>query len=212
MDKLQIINRALGMLGEPPVTSPEAPSTKAGKHLVSIFDQCRREILRRYPWNFSETWVEVDKTTAPPFYFSDAYSLPASYLRLLWVGDINTPITDYRLLNQGEPDFRRVIALNNAGAAKLKISYCADVTVYPLWDPLAIKAFALWMAMDAAKNVTGQNEHVGVLSKQLTEELKDAVAVDAQEQAIRQNTWSNVQSARNQVQFGYGFTSVEGYY
>lgn len=211
MDKLSIINRALGMIGETPVTSPEAPNTKAGKHLVSIFDQCRREILRRYPWNFSETWAEIDRTTAPPFYYSDAYALPASYLRLLWVGDIANPIRDYRLLNQGDPDFRRVIAMNNAGATKLKISYSADVTVYPLWDPLAIKAFALWMAMDAAKNVAGQTELVGLLSKQLTEELKDAVSVDAQEQAIREHTWSNVRDARTQAQFGLGFTNVEGY-
>lgn len=202
------------MLGETAITSPEAPNTKAGKHLVLIFDQCRRELLRRYPWNFAEVWTEVERTTAPPFYYPDAYSLPDSFLRLLWVGDFEHPIRDYRLLLQPAPDFRRVIACSNNSATKLKIGYTADVTVYPLWDPLAIKAFAIWLAMDAAKNITGQNEHVALLQKVLSEELKDAVAVDGQEQKIQQMTWSNVQDARDRAQFGAGFdfTDVRGFY
>ncbi|MBX9937655.1 MAG: hypothetical protein K2Y32_00295 [Candidatus Obscuribacterales bacterium] len=214
MDKLSIINRALGMIGCPPITSPEAPVSKEGKHLVGIFDQCRRELLRRYPWNFAEVWTEVERTTAPAFYYTDAYSLPPQFLRLLWVGDFERPLVDYRLLLQPEPDNRRVIACNNSSAPKMKIGYTADITLYPLWDPLAIKSFAIWLALDAAKNITGQDSQISSLLKLLSEELKDAVAVDGQEQAIREMTWSNVQNARDQAQFGagFGFADVRGFY
>ncbi|MBX9688198.1 MAG: hypothetical protein K2X27_15930 [Candidatus Obscuribacterales bacterium] len=217
MDKRLVINRALSFLGERSITNPDAPETPSGKFMVDQFDQARREVLRRYPWNFAETWANCDRTTAPVFGYSDAYSLPPDFLRLLIVGDVvsnDDRNRNYRLLNQGSPDFRKVIALNNCGAPKLPIAYTADITLLSQWDSLAIKVFAIWLAMDAAKSITGEDSQVKTLNDLLSEELKDAVAVDGQEQPMRMQVFSNVQRERDYAQFGGEgfFTNVAGYY
>ncbi len=214
MDKTTLINRALGFLGERPITNPDRPETPAGKNIVGSFDQCRREVLRRYPWNFAETWAAINKTTAPPWGYSDAYALPDDFLRLLIVGEPRFgDRIDFRMLNQGKPDYRKVIAIDNSGADTLQIAYTPDITLLSMWDPLALKVFALWLALDAAKGITGQDKQVQLLNELLTEELKDAVGVDGQEQALRKHEESAVQDARNQAEFGYtNWTNVAGFY
>lgn len=203
MDKVTVINRALFFLGERPISNPDAPETDPGKKIVQILDQSRREVQRRHPWNFCEVWDEVDKTTAPAFHYSDAYKLPTDFLRLLWVGDPKNSRRDYRLLNQ-KSEARRVIAINNSGKSKLAIGYAADIEQYSLWDPLAIKVLALWLALDVAKGITGQDGLVGTINELLTEELKDAVGVDGQEQPVLQDRFSYVQNERDAAQYGYG--------
>lgn len=210
--KLEVINRALRFLGERPITNPDAPDTPAGKHIVATFTPSRREVIRRYPWNFAEIWVEVDITTAPAFGYENAYVLPADFLRLLFVGDPEYDDKNYRLLTQGAPDYRRVIAINNGAASTLKIGYSADIELLSLWDPLALKVLALWMALDAARSITGQADHVKTLNSLLSEELKDAVGVDGQEQSIRLHKFSDVQRARDLAGFDVGvgwFTNVD---
>jgi len=211
-DKVTVINRGLRFIGERPISNPDSPDTDAGKHFVEIFDQCRREVQRIYPWNFGEVWDEVDKTTPPKFGYSDAYALPESFLRLLWVQDPEYDTLKFRLLYQPAPDNRRVIALDNGGESKLKIGFAADVEVLSHWDPLALKALALWMALDAVKGITGREKHVEIVNELLAETLKDAFGVDGSEQSIQRHLESYTQNARNQAQFGGSFTNVQGYY
>lgn len=212
--KITILNRALSLIGERPITNPDSPETNAGKFIAGQLDQARREVIRRYPWNFAETWAEIDKTNNPNFGYSNAYSLPEDFLRLLFVGDPSEPpITDFRIMNQGKPNYRKVIALDNNGANKLKIGYSADIELFTLWDPLALKILSIWMALDAARVITGGEKHVIFLDQMLSNELKDAVGVDGSEQPMMINRFSKVQEARDQAQWGgMGFTNVTGYY
>lgn len=185
--------------------------------MVNQVAQTRREVLRRYPWNFAETWALANKTTAPAFGYSDAYALPDDCVRILCVGD---PVTadsrnrNYRILNQGKPDYRKIIAIDNGGASTIQLAYTADITNFNQWDPLAVKVLAIWLAMDAAKGITGSASYVQVLNSLLSEELKDAVGVDGQEQAMRQDIFSKVQQERDYAQFGGDgayWTAVTGY-
>lgn len=213
-DRVSVINRALGFIGERAISNPDAPETPAGKRITDAFDQCRQEVICRVPWNFAETWATCSITTAPPFGYTDAYSLPADCLRILIVGDPTQPLTDYRILNQGSPDYRKVIACNNAGKTTLPIAYNADITILSQWSPLALKVLAIWLALDAAKALTGQDELVKLLDELLTKELQDAVAVDGQEQPIRESRFSYVQEERDLANYGgngYGWTNVVGY-
>ena len=211
-DKITCLNRGLAFLGERPITNPDSPETPAGKHLADQFDQCRREVLRRYPWNWAETWKACQITTAPPFGYTNAYSFPDDCLRLIWVGDITETRRDFRIINQGKPDYRKVIAIDNSGANTLNIAYTSDVTILSQWDPLALKVLSIWLALDAAKAVTGKVELVKMLNELLSDELKDAVGVDGQEQATLRYTTSYVQDERDLASFGSSlFTKVEGY-
>ncbi len=211
MDKLTVFNRALGFLNERVITNPDAPETPAGKHIAGIFDQGVKEVLRIFPWNFAEVWATAPKTTAPSFGYSDAYSLPTDFIRLLIVG-YSRPVSpgsapmvsrrDFRMLNQGAPDYRRVIAIDNSGAETLQIAYTAYISQLHIWDPLAIKVLARWLALDAAKAVTGQDDLVKQLNDLLKEDLRDAAGVDGGEQAIQLHEESYVQNARDMAQYG----------
>lgn len=208
--KLAIINRSLAFLGERPITNPDAPDTPAARHLCDNIDSSRQEVLRRYAWNFAEKWANTTLTTAPTVGpYDNAYDYPADCMRLIWVGEMDSTRTDYRLVNTGT---QRVIAINNDGDSTLPLAYTCDVTNYSLWDPLARKVLALWMAVDAAKAITGKGEHVKILNELLSEELKDAVGVDGQEQQMMRHVTSGVQDERDYAQYGSdSWTRVEGY-
>ena len=210
MAEIDVINRALRILGETPITSTTAPETNAGKHLVAIYDQCRREVLEAHPWNFAERWESVDLTNAPAFGYDDAYVLPSDFIALLMVGDIREDERDYRLLYQGNPDYQRVIALDNNGEDTLQIAYTADVTLLNLWSPLAVKVLALWIAADSVNGVTGQETKYQYVNDLLEKAFKDATGVDGNQQSVRVHLQSGVQQARNEAQYGDGlpFTQV----
>jgi hypothetical protein len=212
MDKLSVICRALGFLGEQPITNPDAPETPAGRYMADHYDESRREIIRRHPWNWAEVWKTAAKTTAPPFKFTDAYVYPADCLRLLIVGDLDESIRDYRIINQGSPEYRKVIACDNDGANTINLCYCADIEILSMWDPLALKCLSLFMAVDAAKYVTGQEKLAETLNGLLTEEWREAVAIDGQEQRIWKDEDSEVNQARQSANYAGGFTKVLGYY
>lgn len=210
-DLLSLINRSLFFIGEPPILNPDSPETVAGKKLAGSYVQSRRETIRRYPWNWSEVWGEATRVGDPPRGYKNAYAFPENFIRLLWVGDPKYSRRDYRLLRDPVEN-RRIIAINNDDKATLPIGYSADVELLSDWDPLALKVLAIQMALDASKSVTGQDKYVALLNTLLTEELKDAAGVDGQEQAVLEQNQSDVQDARNAVNFGYSsWTNVAGF-
>src|SRR5688572_16383166 len=161
--KIDIINWALGYIGEKAITNPDSPETPAGRRIVERYDPCRKEVIRRHPWNFAEIWANVNITTAPPFGYDDAYTLPEDFVRLLFIGDATCTDSrnrNFKLLNQGSPNYRRVIALNNSGDEELPIGYSADIQLLSQWDPLALKVFSYFLALDSAKGTTGKDSLV----------------------------------------------------
>ncbi|MDE1971097.1 MAG: hypothetical protein KGI50_06020 [Patescibacteria group bacterium] len=219
-----LVNRALVFLGEKRITNTDSPESRAGKMLVDISGPCRREVLRRVSWNFAETWASLNYFGAAPqnFDYQDLYALPDDYIRVVDLPNMSVKsaiglpqsIEDYRLIvmnnNGGQ---QRCIALNNNAANTLPMCYIADVTNLSIWDPLALKVLAMWMALDVAKGVTGQDGLVQQLSEQLTLDLQDAVGVNGNEQRKRRQTFSNVQKDRELAYLGYSsyFTPVTGY-
>ena len=174
-------------------------------------------MLRTYPWNFAEVWAELGITTAPAFGYTNAYTRAADDLRLLMVIDgrasnfSSDPLPtrrDFRLMTQGAPDYRKVIALDNNDASTLQIIYTADISLMSMWDPLAVEVFAIQLALNASKSITGQDGLGEFLNELLTEAWKDASGVDGQEQSINLYEESPTRSARNAAGSGDWFTPV----
>ncbi len=215
-----VINRALRFIGERPIISASSPQTTAGKAMVDNFDQCRREVLRRVPWNFAECWAALSYFSAAPtgFDYQDLYALPADYIRIIDLPGLSLQtalappesITDYRLI---QFNGQRCIALSNNAANTLNMAYVCDTTNLALWDPLALKVFAMWLAIDVAKGITGQDALVEQLNQMLAEDLKDAVGVNGNEQRKRRQTFSKVQTDRELAFMGWSsyFTPVQGF-
>lgn len=220
--KTALVNRALGFLGERRITSTDNPQTPAGKHIVDNYDPCRREVLERFPWPFAEKWGTLNYVQAAPkgFDFSDLYAIPADYIRPVNFPGLGVPstlstlsadcIVDYRIINIGT---QVCIALNNNANPELNIAYISDVTLLNLWSPLALKVFADFLALDAAKAITGMDDLVSKLNAMLTLDLQDAVGVAGNSQPKHRSAFSNVGRERQAVFMGGPgfFTNVAGY-
>jgi len=227
-----LVNRALRYLGEQNITSSDSPETPAGKMMVDSYDMCRREVLRRVSWNFAEAWGTLNYFAPAPtgFDYQDTYQLPADYIRIVDIPGLTSlslqggvgpsysidyslddySIQDYRLIQMNGA---RLIALNNNASTTLNIAYVADVTNLTLWDPLALKVLAGWLAMDLAKGISGMDSLVQQLDRMLTMDLQDAVGVNGNEQRKRMHGFSRTKRDRELAFMGATsyFTPVTGY-
>ena len=82
---INIINRALIKLGEPPLSSTN--QQPAGPKLEIIYNDCVESLISLYPWSFAtrrEYLAEVP-VEIPGSRFNHAYRLPADLLVLLQV-------------------------------------------------------------------------------------------------------------------------------
>lgn len=218
-----LVNRALGYLGEQKITNCDAPETPNGRLMVDSYDMCRREVLRRVSWNFAETWGTLNYYKPAPkgFDYSDTYSLPADYIRIVDLPGGNYASIDFSMDDCSIQDYRfiqmngiRLIALSNNASPTLCMAYIADVTNLTLWDPLALKVLSMWMALDIAKGATGQEAVANGINALLTGDLQDAVGVNGNEQRKRQHNFSQTKRSRQDAFLdgvGAFFTPVVGY-
>lgn len=196
--KLQIFNRALGLLGQPPINNVENPESSAGKILANIYDQIRKGVLARYLWNFAEVTANTNRLGDSESLYDDDYLYPDNCLRLLKViTDEGVRIEDYRL-GYNVASNTRVIQVNNDGKSTLKLIYNYDVTTMFHWSPLAAEVFAYFLAIGGCNAILGkENSMLGELNKALSEELKDAIGVDGQEQKMPVEEVYSSEQARN---------------
>lgn len=195
--KLLLLNRSLGWLGQPPVNNPTTPESKSGKTLISFYDLVRKGVLARYLWNFAEVTEDTERLGDSASTYADEYIYPSDCLKLLKViynegGRIN----DYRIaFNRKES--AKVIQVNNSGKPTVKIVFNFDQKDLNFWSPLAIEVFALMLAVGGSNQILGKdNNLIKVLEEELKEMLKDAIAVDGQEQPLQIEEEYKVERAR----------------
>jgi hypothetical protein len=184
--KLEIFNRALGWLGQPSINSPDNPESPAGKSLANIYDQVRRSVLATYLWNFAEVTADTQRLGNSQTVYDDDYLYPQNCLKLLKIiTDEGDRLEDYRL-GLNVPNDVRVISIDNDGKDTLKLIYNYDVSNMFHWSPLACEVFALKLAIGGANEILGkENKMIATLNEILSEELKDAIGVDGQEQPLK---------------------------
>lgn len=88
MSKIEIINRALLKLGEPPVSSLN--DAAFGRSYEMVFDDMLRLLLSSYPWRFAVGMKKLAKCEET-YGEKTLYRLPADCLLLLKVFEATTP-------------------------------------------------------------------------------------------------------------------------
>jgi len=88
LDKIDIFNLTLELLGQPQITSAEftTPTQKATKSIKNVYRITRNSLLREHDWNFARNVVELveapDEVTHPGYeyfwYYPDYENLPAT--------------------------------------------------------------------------------------------------------------------------------------
>jgi hypothetical protein len=170
---VSICSNALLMLGDKPINSLDEGTDRA-RLAANLWPDMRDFVLRRHPWNCAVKRVLLSpQVTAPAFDFEYAFLLPSDWLRTLQVG------------KSGErPEYRiesRTILMHES-TCRLRYVFRNDNPA--TWDALLVHAMTLCMKAAFAYPIT-QAGSIEQLSEQiLAPILKEARAVDGQEDDV----------------------------
>lgn len=207
-----ICNISNALLNQGPVVNISTP-TLPSEFLCKIhYAQERRATLRAHTWNFAiKRAVLASDATAPLFGFSEAFSVPADFLRYMSRHDelggslLSQPVegVDYQ--------FEGGKLLLNTSDATLRMRYIFDNEDISTWDPLFIRLFTHNMALRMAPSYKGAPRTISNIKDSLREIKGEAKAIDGQERPpIRKQTSRALQSRRNRSSSVAGrFTKFE---
>lgn len=167
---IEIVNRSLTLLGVDPINSLSDP-TKAAATSRRLYDDSRAAVFRAHPWNCLIRRAALPRdVTTPAYEYSYQFVLPADFLRLLTLDDVNGrySIESRRILYDG---------------ADLKIKYIALLTDVPSYDTLLIDALAARLAADLAHPLLQSSTTMEQMWQLYELKLREAKFVDAQENA-----------------------------
>ncbi|MBX9697871.1 MAG: hypothetical protein K2X74_00485 [Acetobacteraceae bacterium] len=180
-----ICNRALDMLGQPPILALDN-SSKTAAACLRNYGPSRDYVLRSYPWNSATARVSlVALTEAPAFGYARAFQLPADCLRVM---DTEDDLKDVSWRREGN------LLLTDA-ASPLRIRYIRRLTDPSLMDDMLAEVIAAHVASSIAYQIVGSNEAVARAATLYREKHADARMLDAREQSQDEgfsiDTWLN---------------------
>lgn len=167
-DQTSLYNLTLLRLGvSQPVTAPSENSVPA-KTLSRIYDQCRREVLRAFPWGYAtkaEALAVVSGQTFPGWTY--VYQYPSGCLNMRAVCDEGGIRSTYSAVSACEslPAIRRrwpfQLAIKDDGASQVILSdvgsawgiYTRDITNLGAWPDDAISVLSWRMAMEGGGGI-----------------------------------------------------------
>jgi hypothetical protein len=167
---VSIASNALLMLGAQPINDFNEDSDRA-RLASNLYEPARDLLLRSHPWNCAIKRVVLSPDTdAPAFGYSYQFTLPGDWLRTLSVGDYGEEI-DYRI------EGRKILADD----AVLYLRYIFRNDQESTWDTMLIDAMTKTMSATMAYAITQSTSKEELEFKKLEMALKQARAVDGQE-------------------------------
>jgi len=164
---VSICNQALIALSGNLITSITS-SQKEAQLCNAVYDQGRRKLLRKHPWNFAIKRQELAQSvTAPINDFLYQYTLPADCLRVLEVDTLGTyKIEGRSLLTNEETIFLRYIYDNQNPST---------------YDDEFVDCFATYLAYKLAYAITQSSTQRADLFELYNRQLTSAKYIDATE-------------------------------
>lgn len=93
--QLEVFNGALGILGEPPLTTPSA-KTEAGRILRDRWRAAVDYVFEQGDWNFAELRAQLSQVSPPPaFGYQYYYGLPGDLANITFVSQSGIEGDDY---------------------------------------------------------------------------------------------------------------------
>lgn len=170
---VSICSNALLMLGDKPINSFAEASDRA-KLAANLWPDMRDFVLRAHPWNCAvKRQVLSPLTAAPAFGFNYVFLLPSDWLRTLQIGE-DGERPEYRIESRN--------ILMNEGTCKLRYIWRNDNPA--TWDALLVHAMTLVMKAAFAYPITQAGSIEQLAQQVLAPILKQARAVDGQEDDV----------------------------
>lgn len=179
--EVSICSNALLLLGDDPINDLDESSDRA-RLASNLFEPVRDYVLRRHPWNCAVKRVSLSPDSdgsgnviVPAFDWPFQYTLPADYMRTLSVGEasceIDFKIESGKLLCDDNPCLLRYIWRNeNTGT----------------WDPMLVWGMTMSMKAVFAYPITQSTSLEQLVEAALKDVLRQARAVDGQDETPEQ--------------------------
>lgn len=180
---VDICNRALDLIGQPPITSL-TDASKAASACNRNYPLSRDAVLSSYPWNSAVKRASLAALVSAPAYgYARQFQLPADCLRVL---DSDGDLDGATWRREG-----RVLLTDEA--SPLRIRYVAQITDTTLFDPMLVEAIASHLAAAIAFQVAGSGEMQQRMLALHAQTIREARAMDARESsqdaALRADDW-----------------------
>lgn len=167
---VSIASNALLMLGAQPINDFNEDADRA-RLASNLYAPARDLLLRSHPWNCAIKRVILSPDAdAPAFGYSYQFTLPGDWLRTLSVGDYGEEI-DFRT------EGRKLLADDSV----LKLRYIFRNDQESTWDTMLIDAMTKTMSATMAYAITQSTSKEELEFKKLEMALKQARAVDGQD-------------------------------
>lgn len=145
---VSICNIGLIALGEPQISSLD-DNRKAAIICKTRYDQVRREVLRAGLWGFAKRQAQLSASpTAPLFDWTNAFPLPADYIRLYRMQ------RDPQAAYEEGADASGALCLWTNEAAPLNILYIYDLQDPTKFDPIFVAALGYAIGAELAAPLT----------------------------------------------------------
>jgi hypothetical protein len=205
--KNDIMGIALVSLGQRSPTSP-TEQTKASQFANDRYESVRDMVLAAGTWNCASTRASLTLlATAPAFGFSNQFTLPADFLRLIRFQDEDLINIQYRIeaKSNGDGTATRVL-LTDEGTANIK--YVFRLTEVAKMDELLKNAIAMKLAYQITLALKGSMQQVAFFKREYEETMSEAMFVDALQgpvETMQGTEWLNSRLTGS----GEGFRSIE---
>ena len=166
-----IVNRALTLLGERPITA-FSDDSKAARLATRDFADERDDLLAAHPWNFAIGRASLAaNATAPEWEFARAFDFPVDALRIILV-------SGEELGYEWKVEGRQIVT---DLSAPIEIQYVKRIEDANLMPPYFREALAAKLAWGWAQSLTGSNTIEAQKEKQYGFKLTAARSADGQE-------------------------------
>jgi hypothetical protein len=157
MEPIDIINRALAKLGEPPISSLEG-DRKSARLAASIYDNVLGAEISAHAWHFAKTRQTLAALAEKPAFGWDfQYRLPPEALRVLEAGPWPQGVTlDFVGGDTAAFTLEGDRILSDHGPA-LNLIYLRRVTDPGLYPPLFTETLAARLAAEMCESITGSS-------------------------------------------------------
>jgi len=201
VDKVEIWNRALDLLGERQTVLDPASTTGNANLCRRTYERVYRVIQRAYPWKclMKKAALAAD-AEAPEFGPEFAYSFPPNFGRLLQVyeDEITVTLVPWKVIGR---------KIETSKEAPLRILYIQYSDNPGDWDELLQDAVTYRMAADMAESITQDPGKKSSNFALFSAVLDEAYSVDSFEQQPKNFNDGNWESAR----FAGGDTITDAY-
>jgi len=169
-NQVSICSNASLLLGGKSIASMEEDNDRT-ELAANLYESVRDMTLRSHPWNCATKRVVLaPDVTAPAFDYTAAFTLPADWLRTLQVGQ-----------DGYEVDYRMESGQILCSGTSLALRYIWRNDVESTWDTMLVWAVTLAMAAHMAYPITMSAAKEELAIKKLIDFLKQARAVDGQD-------------------------------